>query len=152
MGNDDNSDLGLTGAEAAVPIWAGFITRALQLRPDLAANRFVKPAGWETVEIDAETGALANEFCPRRQRMLMTSYLVPGTCLQHQAPLMSTDYEELNPALTTPAVSDTVELPILSAAEVEANKAGYASRFSSKTHQASTLPLTHMDLGPLGFV
>jgi penicillin-binding protein 1B len=122
VGNDDNSDLRLTGAEAAVPIWADFITRALQLRPDLAANRFVEPAGLETVEIDAETGALANEFCARRQRMLMTSFLVPGTCLQHQAPLMSTDYEELNPALTTPAVSDTVELPILSTAEVEVGR------------------------------
>ena len=122
VGNDDNSDLRLTGAEAAVPIWADFITRALQLRPDLAANRFVKPAGLETVEIDAETGALANEFCPQRRRMLMASFLVPGNCLQHQAPLMSPDYEELHPELTTPAVSDAVELPVLSATEVEVGR------------------------------
>jgi hypothetical protein len=74
------------------------------------------------VEIDAENGMLANEFCPQRQRMLMASFLVPGTCLQHQSPLMSTDYEELNPALTTPAVSDAVELPVLSAAEVEVGR------------------------------
>jgi penicillin-binding protein 1B len=122
VGNDDNSDLRLTGAEAAVPIWADFITRALQLRPDLAANRFVKPAGLETVEIDAENGMLANEFCPQRRRMLMASFLVPGTCLQHQEPLMSTDFEELHPEITTPSVSDAVELPVLSAAEVEVGR------------------------------
>jgi penicillin-binding protein 1B len=109
VGNDDNSDLGLTGGEAAVPIWADFITRALQLRPDLAASRFVEPAALEMVEIDAETGRLANEFCPQRQRMLMTSLLVPENCSQHQVPLMSTDYEDLNPALT-PADSTAVEV------------------------------------------
>ncbi len=122
VGNDDNSDLRLTGAEAAVPIWADFITRALQLRPDLAANQFVKPAGLETVEIDAETGELANEFCPQRRRMLMASFLVPGNCLQHQGPLTPTNYEELHPEITTPAVSDAVELPVLSAAEVEVRR------------------------------
>ncbi len=46
VGNDDNSDLGLTGGEAAVPIWADFITRALQLRPDLAANDSLNLRGW----------------------------------------------------------------------------------------------------------
>jgi hypothetical protein len=54
--------------------------------------------------------------------MLMASFLVPGNCLQHQAPLISTDYDELNPALTTPAVSDSVELPVLSATEVEVRR------------------------------
>ena len=92
------------------------------MRPDLAANRFVKPAGLETVEIDAENGMLANEFCPQRQRMLMASFLVPGACLQHQAPLMSTDYEELHPEVTAPSVSDAAELPVLSATEVEVRR------------------------------
>jgi hypothetical protein len=74
------------------------------------------------VEIDAENGILANEFCPRRQRMLMASFLVPGTCLQHQEPLMSTEFEELHPEISTPSVSDAVELPVLSAAEVEVGR------------------------------
>jgi len=47
---------------------------------------------------------------------------VPGTCLQHQEPNISTDFEELHPEITTPSVSDAVELPVLSAAEVEVGR------------------------------
>jgi penicillin-binding protein 1B len=87
VGYDDNDDLKLTGGEAAVPIWADFIKRAIELRPDLVAKQFPQPSGLETVEICSETGALANEYCPHRQRMLLASYLAPYECLQHQAPV-----------------------------------------------------------------
>jgi len=113
VGCDDHSDLKLTGGEAAVPIWADFIKRALQLRPDLAAKRFAQPAGLETVEIDPENGMLANEFCPHRQRLLLPSYLVPGTCFQHQAAVQLADYEQpgLDPA--GPEQEREVDLPIV---------------------------------------
>jgi penicillin-binding protein 1B len=95
VGFDDHTDLSLLGGEAAVPIWADFVKRALALRPDLAAKEFPRPAGMEMLEIDPETGAIANEFCPHRQRMLLTTYLSPGICFQHQAPLETADSDLL---------------------------------------------------------
>lgn len=91
VGYDDNNDLKLTGGQAAVPIWAEFVKRALELRPDLAAKQFVQPGGLEMAEICTETGAMANDYCPHRQRMLLATYLIPGECFQHQAPILSFD-------------------------------------------------------------
>lgn len=97
VGYDDNTDLGMTGGQAAVPIWTDFIKRAIELRPDLAANKFAQAAGLETVEVCAETGALANSYCPHHQRMLLANYLVPNECFQHQAPIST--LTELLPSL-----------------------------------------------------
>ncbi len=97
VGFDDNSDLGLTGGEAAVPIWTEFIIRAKALRPDLAADQFGKPSGLETFEIDPETGMQATEYCPHRQKVSLPGSLRPGFCYSHQAPVLSVDMEELTP-------------------------------------------------------
>src|SRR5262249_17424814 len=86
---DDYRDLELTGGEAAVPIWADFINRALALRPDLNATKFKQPDGLEVVEIDPETGMLANQFCPRRLRILLANYMRPEECFTHQAPVFT---------------------------------------------------------------
>lgn len=83
VGNDDNKDLGLTGGEAAVPIWTDFVKQALALRADLSAENFGKPAGIQTVEIDSETGMIANEYCPNRVRVAMPGYLSMGMCYLH---------------------------------------------------------------------
>lgn len=87
VGFDDNSDLDITGGDAAVPIWTDFIKRALELRPDLDATEFGKPGGLETVDIDPDTGMIANEFCPNRQKTVLPSYLLPGVCYAHQQPI-----------------------------------------------------------------
>ena len=61
VGMDDSSPLGLTGAEAALPIWADFMRRALdgQESPD-----FSPPPGVTVVEVDAATGLRATPRCP----------------------------------------------------------------------------------------
>jgi penicillin-binding protein 1B len=87
VGNDDNKDLGLTGGEAAVPIWTDFVKQALSLRSDLSAESFSKPAGIQTVEIDTETGMVANEYCPNKTRVAMPSYLSVGMCYLHSEQL-----------------------------------------------------------------
>ncbi|MGH9939994.1 MAG: PBP1A family penicillin-binding protein, partial [Blastocatellia bacterium] len=99
VGFDDHRDLGLTGSEAAMPIWTDFINRALALRPDLKAAKFA----WRTglVEIDPENGLLANEFCPRRRRVLLPDYLLPTICFEHQAAIVS------DPALTSDLQPDS---------------------------------------------
>jgi penicillin-binding protein 1B len=62
VGLDDNQPLGLSGTQAALPIWTAFMTRALAGRPDLP---FPPPSGVVFAEIDRDTGKLAGPLCPR---------------------------------------------------------------------------------------
>ncbi len=61
VGLDDGSPLGLTGAEAALPIWTDFMRRALDGResPDLS-----QPPGITVVEVDPANGLRATPRCP----------------------------------------------------------------------------------------
>lgn len=108
VGYDDNRDLNLTGGDAAAPIWAEFIKRALAVQPELSAKQFARPQGLETVEICSLTGALANPYCPQRQKLLVTSYLTPGECTEHQPlPLFEATYPSWGETgfTSSPAVS-----------------------------------------------
>jgi len=63
VGLDDNQPLGLSGSQAAAPMWAQFMSRALQGEPD---SHFEEPENAITwVEIDRDTGKLATPGCPR---------------------------------------------------------------------------------------
>ena len=62
VGLDDNQPVGLTGTQAALPIWTSFMTRALSGRPD---RTFEPPDGITFAEIDRDTGKLATPWCPR---------------------------------------------------------------------------------------
>jgi penicillin-binding protein 1B len=62
VGLDDSRPLGLSGAQAALPIWTGFMTKALAGRPSPA---FSVPGGVAFVEIDRDTGKRATPACPR---------------------------------------------------------------------------------------
>jgi membrane carboxypeptidase/penicillin-binding protein len=62
VGLDDNQALGLSGAQAALPIWTQFMARALAGHANQA---FDVPAGIVFVDIDKETGKLATPFCPK---------------------------------------------------------------------------------------
>ena len=61
VGFDDNQPVGLTGAQAALPIWTEFMTRALAGR---SSEAFQVPDGLSFVDIDADTGKLALPACP----------------------------------------------------------------------------------------
>lgn len=63
VGFDDNKELGLTGAEAALPIWTEFMRGALDLYPELGGKTFPQPAGVTFVKVDTETGMLAGPDC-----------------------------------------------------------------------------------------
>ena len=62
VGFDDNQPLGLSGAIAALPIWTRFMMGALAGRPSL---QFEVPEGISFLEIDRDTGKLAQPACPR---------------------------------------------------------------------------------------
>jgi penicillin-binding protein 1B len=62
VGFDDNRPLGLSGTQAALPIWTAFMQKALAGRANVP---FEPPAGVSFVEIDRDTGRLATPTCPR---------------------------------------------------------------------------------------
>jgi membrane carboxypeptidase/penicillin-binding protein len=62
VGFDENQPLGLSGSQAALPIWTQFMTRALTGRPNVP---FEPPEGISFVDIDPDTGRLAIPGCPR---------------------------------------------------------------------------------------
>ncbi|MGH9943254.1 MAG: transglycosylase domain-containing protein [Pyrinomonadaceae bacterium] len=96
VGFDDNQQLGLTGAESALPVWQEFMREALELRPELAGGgAFVRPDSVRFVEIDPETGLRASPSCPRRQRIAVTDALAPGfECYTHKDALALFAYEQ----------------------------------------------------------
>lgn len=62
VGFDDNQPLGLSGAQAALPIWSQFMSRALAGH---ANQGFEAPEGISFVDIDPETGKLPQPGCPK---------------------------------------------------------------------------------------
>jgi penicillin-binding protein 1B len=61
VGFDNNQPIGLSGAQAALPIWTSFMKRALAGRPNQA---FEIPDGITFADIDRENGKLARPECP----------------------------------------------------------------------------------------
>jgi penicillin-binding protein 1B len=62
VGLDENQALGLSGAQAALPIWLTFMTRALAGHADKA---FDVPSNVSVADVDRDTGELATPGCPR---------------------------------------------------------------------------------------
>ena len=62
VGFDDNQPIGLSGGQAALPIWTAFMKRALAGRPN---TPFEVPEGVVFADIDKDTGQLATPNCPR---------------------------------------------------------------------------------------
>jgi penicillin-binding protein 1B len=62
VGLDDNQVLGLSGAQAALPIWTQFMARALAGH---ASQAFEVPEGVVFVDIDKDNGKLAAPGCPK---------------------------------------------------------------------------------------
>jgi penicillin-binding protein 1B len=62
VGLDDNQPVGLSGTQAALPIWTTFMKAAVAGRPN---EPFAVPEGISFVEIDRDTGKLALPGCPR---------------------------------------------------------------------------------------
>ena len=61
VGFDEGTTLTLTGAQAALPIWAEFFRKAAPLPPEA----FPIPAGMVSRTIDPQTGQLATSACPQ---------------------------------------------------------------------------------------
>ena len=72
VGFDDNQPVGLSGAQAALPIWAEFMKRALAGHSSVG---FKVPEGIVFADIDRDTGKLAAPTCSR----IITEAFIDGT-------------------------------------------------------------------------
>ena len=64
IGNDDYTDIKLQGADAAAPIWAGFMSRAIRIPQYSDMKPFSPPEGVEVLRIDRTTDLIADDSCP----------------------------------------------------------------------------------------
>ncbi len=64
VGFDDYSDIRLSGAQTAAPIWAEFMKKAVTLPEYSDAKAFSQPTGVVDVQLDKATNLLATPSCP----------------------------------------------------------------------------------------
>ncbi len=84
VGFDDNQELPLEGAKAALPIWTEFMKRAHQYREYRGVQYFQAPDGITTVDIDPLTGQLATASCPNpRAEVFVTGTQPVEFCRLH---------------------------------------------------------------------
>jgi len=75
VGFDDYSDLHLSGAQTAAPIWTEFMRKAALLPQYSDMRAFNQPTGVVDVQLDKATNLLANSSCPETY----TAAFIAGT-------------------------------------------------------------------------
>jgi penicillin-binding protein 1B len=75
VGFDDYSDIHLSGAQTAAPIWAEFMKKAVALPQYSDVKPFGQPAGVVDVQLDKTTNLLATPACPETY----TAAFIAGT-------------------------------------------------------------------------
>src|SRR5437660_10003918 len=78
VGFDDGSQLGLTGAASALPIWAEFMSAALTNHPEWTGD-WQMPEGVQQTEIDPATGQLAKVDTVTKRTELFINGTAPGS-------------------------------------------------------------------------
>src|SRR2546422_2947241 len=78
VGFDDGSQLGLTGAASALPIWAEFMNAALTTHPDWTGD-WQMPQGIQQADIDPATGQLAKADTVTKRTELFINGTSPGS-------------------------------------------------------------------------
>jgi penicillin-binding protein 1B len=77
VGFDDGSQLGLTGAASALPIWGDFMSAALASHPEWTGD-WQMPEGVQQAEIDPATGQLAKADSANKRAELFINGTSPG--------------------------------------------------------------------------
>jgi penicillin-binding protein 1B len=75
VGYDDYSDIRLSGAQIAAPIWAEFMKKAILLPEYSNVKPFAQPSGVVDVQLDKATNRLATPSCPETY----TAAFIAGT-------------------------------------------------------------------------
>lgn len=112
IGFDDNKQLGLTGAEAALPAWTEFVSNAVELRPELGGAAFARPDDIKFIEIDPATGLLATATCPQHEQVAIIAALAPN--------LECTTHSELSDTLASAAPTVESDKAMMTGKEIAA--------------------------------
>ncbi len=72
VGFDNGDDLGMKGADSAMPVWADFMQKALDVHPEWNGD-WVMPGGIRKAEIDIRNGTLIREVDPNEDRTVVKS-------------------------------------------------------------------------------
>jgi penicillin-binding protein 1B len=78
VGFDDGSQLGLTGANSALPIWADFMNAALATHPEWVGD-WQMPEGIQQTDIDPATGDIAKAETTNKRAELFINGTTPGS-------------------------------------------------------------------------
>jgi penicillin-binding protein 1B len=74
VGRDDGRPLGLTGSEAAAPLWRDFVRGGARLRPQRIAER---PSGLVEAHVDERTGLLVRSWNPHSRLEVFRAGALP---------------------------------------------------------------------------
>ena len=102
VGFDDNKQLGMTGGEAALPIWMEFMKSAVDLRPELGGKSFAQPEDVAIVDVDSDTNQITMGSCPEHERVAILLSQQPTTeCLRHNPSFDFAESQETTELLMT---------------------------------------------------
>ncbi|MDP9264072.1 MAG: PBP1A family penicillin-binding protein [Acidobacteriota bacterium] len=87
LGYDDYSDLRLSGANTAAPIWAEFMKKAIALPQYSNASGFPAPSGVIGVKLDKATNLLSTEACPDAYYAAFVAGTEPKETCEHSTGL-----------------------------------------------------------------
>jgi penicillin-binding protein 1B len=89
VGFDEREALQLSGAQAALPIWADFMRTAMAVLP---SGPFTVPSSVTFRDVDPTNGKLANRYCPIVVREAFLASTEPReVCTDHGGPLQTFD-------------------------------------------------------------
>jgi penicillin-binding protein 1B len=83
VGNDDYTDVKMSGAIAAAPIWAEFMNRAIKLPQYSDMKAFTPPPGISYYRIDKASNQLADETCPAAYNEVFLDGTQPHNTCSH---------------------------------------------------------------------
>jgi penicillin-binding protein 1B len=81
VGFDSSEPHGLSGAQAALPIWADFMRQVAEAYQPAAS--FGVPAGITSVAVDTSNGRAANHWCPVAAQEIFLAGTEPPPCDEH---------------------------------------------------------------------
>jgi len=102
VGFDDGSQLGLTGANSALPIWSDFMSVALATHPELGGD-WQMPEGIQQVNINTQTGKLASPDDPTQRTELFINGTAPNIDSEYIEEEEPTPETEEQPSPEAPA-------------------------------------------------
>ncbi len=85
VGNDDYTDIKLEGAQAAAPIWADFMKKAVALPQYSDTHDFTPPDGVQVVDLDKVTNLLSDAACPDSYQAAFLDGTAPTDTCDHPA-------------------------------------------------------------------